>query len=335
MAGTDGAPPPAVESWRPDYEALRRGVGALALGRDVVEVRGADAGDYLQGQLSQDVGALEVGAVVDSLLLTPQGKLDALVRVARVAEDRWCLDTGAGFGEVVAARLRRFKLRVKVDIEPLAWGAVAVRGPDTATVVSGAGRHRPGSDPPGGDDGLGAVAVVAPVAWNGVEGVDLLGEAPQVPPGVALCAPEAGEAVRVEAGIPAMGSELDDRTIAAEAGLLERTVSFTKGCYTGQELVARLDARGNKVARHLRGVVLAPGDPAAGTGAWSTLVGADLVHDGRSVGSITSAAWSPTLGCPVALGYVHRRVEPPAAIDVVPPGGAAPVRGEIRTVPLV
>ena len=101
----------------------------MALGRDVLRVSGADAVEYLQGQLSQDIAALGVGESADSLLLTPQGKLDALVRVSRTGDDELVLDVDGGFGEAVAARLARFKLRVKVAIEPLAWRCVALRGP--------------------------------------------------------------------------------------------------------------------------------------------------------------------------------------------------------------
>ncbi len=99
-----------------------------------------------------------------------------------------------------------------------------------------------------------------------------------------------------------MGAELDERTIAAEADLLERCVSFTKGCYTGQELVARLDARGNKVARRLRAVVV---DPDQGEG-WALRPGATVSVADKAVGRLTSVAWSPRLGTAVALSYLHR-----------------------------
>ena len=102
-----------------------------------------------------------------------------------------------------------------------------------------------------------------PFEWNGWTGVDLLG--PQdvilgpgdtaLPDGITACGADAVEACRIVSGIPAMGTELTSKTIAAEAGLVERTVSFTKGCYTGQELVARLDSRGSNVARRLVGLV--------------------------------------------------------------------------------
>jgi folate-binding protein YgfZ len=303
------------------YTTLRRGVGVFPARRDVLRVSGPDAVEYLQGQCSQDVAALAVGESADALVLSPQGKLDALVRVVRVGDDAFVVDTEGGFGPAVAARLERFKLRVKVVIEALPWRCVSLRGPAT----------------PAGEAALRSDGVLAvPFSWQGVTGVDLLGDAPQVPAGVRLCAGDAWESVRVEAGIPVMGAELDDKTIAAEAGLLERCVSFTKGCYTGQELVARLDARGNRVARHLRGIVLGP----LPDGLVRVPVGSDVVTQETVVGAVTSSAWSPALGGAVALAYVHRKVEPPAEVEVRVGGdpGSGPtfsVAGEVRALPLV
>ncbi|HXP32888.1 MAG TPA: glycine cleavage T C-terminal barrel domain-containing protein [Acidimicrobiales bacterium] len=321
----------SADSFDQDYEALRHTVGAVALGRDVLRVSGPDAVEYLQGQLSQDVAALDVGESADSLILTPQGKLDALVRVSRHAADELIVDVDAGFGDAVVARMERFKLRVKAVIERLDWHAVALRGPGAATLATTGGAS-------------GDTVLALRFSWNGVEGIDLLGPAPEVPEGVRACSVEAWESVRVEAGIPVMGAELDERTIAAEVDLLERSVSFTKGCYTGQELVARLDARGNRVARHLRGLVVAGPAPRPAT----VSPGSDIVLDGKVVGSVTSTAWSPALGCPVALGYVHRAVPVPGAVDIRPsrPGGAddadgaddgttSALRAEVRTLPLV
>jgi folate-binding protein YgfZ len=302
-----------------DYGALRGGVCALDLGRDVVRVQGPDASTYLQGQCSQDIASLDTGASADALLLSPQGKLDALVRVTRAGEDDYYVDVDAGYGPAVVARLSRFKLRVKVDITLTDWTCLSLRGPAAAELV-----HR-GSLAPG-------TAVVVPFDWGGVVGVDLMGADPETPAAVRRCGPESWQSVRVEAGIPVMGSELDERTIAAEADLLERCVSFTKGCYTGQELVARLDARGNKVARRLRGLVM---DGPAGATA-PPAAGAEVVVGDKTVGRLTSVAWSPALDATVALAYLHRQVEPPCSVDVVPGDpGASVVHAEARLLPLI
>jgi folate-binding protein YgfZ len=324
----DGAGPvPALgPGFADDYESLRTGAGALSLGRDVLRVSGPDAVEYLQGQLSQDVAALGVGQSADSLLLTPQGKLDALVRVSRSGDDEMIVDVEAGFGAVVAARLARFKLRVKAVIEPVAWRCVALRGPRAGALFEHGGAV--------------GTALAPSFSWNGVTGVDLLGEEAVAPEGVRACSVEAWESVRIEAGIPVMGAELDERTIAAEADLLDRSVSFTKGCYTGQELVARLDARGNRVTRHLRGLVV--------TGAAGSLTGSEIVFEGKVAGSVTSSAWSPALGCAVALGYVHRTVPLSSTVELraaSPVASVAPdaengprashVAAEVRALPLV
>jgi folate-binding protein YgfZ len=306
------------------YAALRKGVGAYRLPIDAVAVSGPDATAYLQGQLSQDVAPVRVGCSAPSLLLEPDGKLTAMVRVTRTSDDAYVLDTDAGFGAAVAARLRRFMLRTKVRIEPLDWTCVALRG---------SGVHAPATRT--------EVPFELEVDWNGTRGLDLLGPragevAEMVPRDARWCDAAAWEALRVEAGIPKMGAELDSRTIAAEAGLVERTVSFTKGCYTGQELIARLDARGSRVARRLRGVVALDAEPDEA----GLLVGASLwtPEGDKAVGRCTSASWCPGLGKVGALAYLHRSVGDPAVVVWATGEGAPPAQrrpAEARPLPLV
>jgi tRNA-modifying protein YgfZ len=256
---------------------------ATRIERDILRVAGADAVTYLQGQLSQDVAALAIGDSAWSFVLQPQGKVDAWFRITRTAEDTFVVDVDAGWGEVVVRRLERFKLRTKVTIEPLEWSTVAVRGvlPDLATLrATGA-------------------EVLVPLDWHDEVGVDLLGPAVDLPVGVAAGSEADLEAWRVRAGMPRMGAELDEHTIPAEAGVVERSVSFTKGCYTGQELVARVDSRGSNTPRKLRAVRF----PGAGA---SAAPGDVLTVDGREVGVLTSVAGDR------ALAYVRRSVDPPA-----------------------
>ncbi len=295
------AAPPGLDA---QVDALRHAVGAHRLLLDVVGVGGPEAAAFLQGQLSQDIEPLDVGASAPSLLLEPDGKLSALVRVTRTAADAYTLDTDAGSGASVLARLRRFRLRTKVDIEPLDWPCVALRG-------EGVAHTAPTAAPP---------PHALEVEWNGTRGMDLLGPGAQaaVPEGAVWCEAPAWEALRIEAGIPKMGAELDGRTIAAEAGLVERTVSFTKGCYTGQELVARLDARGTRVARRLCGLragEIAPTAPHLLAGAALWVPGGD-----KPVGRCTSAAWCPGVGSVAGLAYLHRSVEVPADLEWSAPG---------------
>jgi len=277
-----------------DYRVLTTGAGAVAIGRDVVRASGPDAVSYLQGQCSQDIAALGVGASAWSLVLQPQGKVDAWVRVTRVGDEEVVLDVDGGFGEALLARLQRFKLRVKADLELLSWGCVAVRGPEAAQGVGW------------------------PFAWNGFTGFDLVGPSPSPPSGVPTVGTDAYEVRRIEAGVPRMGAELTEKTIPAEAGVVESSVDFAKGCYTGQELVARIDSRGGNVPRRLRGVVL-DGVPDVGT---------PVEVGGRAVGSLTSVARHPE-GHGVGLAYVARDVDPPA--DGVCGGVAA----SVRTLPLL
>jgi tRNA-modifying protein YgfZ len=319
--------------------ALRRGAGARRTSRDVLAVRGPDAEAYLQGQLSQDVVALAKGTSADSLLLEPDGKLCALVRVTRIDDNDYVLDVDGGYGEAVATRLRRFLLRSKVETEHLDWRCLSLRGERSDAVVAALD---PADSAP--------ACLTLPFEWNGWRGVDVLGPAelvpdPQrgdLPEGVEACGPDSFEACRITSGVPAMGTELTGKTIAAEAALVDRTVDFTKGCYTGQELVARLDARGSKVVRRLIGVV-APAGPASSeplvpgmTLHAGAAPPADRPSDDKVVGTVTSAAWSSELGAWAALAYLHRNVEAPGAVrlrsgDGI--GGSRPAR--VEPLPLV
>lgn len=252
---------------------------AVVVERDVVTVEGPDAAAYLQGQLSQDVERLAVGGSAWTFVLQPQGKVDAWFRLTRVGHEAFRADVDAGHGEALLARLQRFLLRTKADLTLTTEPMVAVRGMAT---VNGA-----------------AVPALDP-AWPGIDGVDLLGT-DQLPEGVARGTVEALERLRIRAGVPAMGAELTERTIPAEAGVVERSVSFTKGCFTGQELVARIDSRGGNVPRHLR---LVEADELL-------TVGAGVLVDGRVVGEVTSSVPAADGGPALALAYVGRAVEPP------------------------
>jgi folate-binding protein YgfZ len=215
-------------------------------------------------------------------------------------------------------RLERFKIRVKAELEPLAWRCLALRGEGAHAAAEAAAAGAAGT----------AGTLVLDADWPGLPGVDLLGPDPAVPPGVEVGDLDSYEALRVRAGVPAMGSELDQSTIPEEAGVVGRTVSFTKGCYTGQELVARIDSRGGNVPRRLRRIV-----PAAGA---VPPPGATLHRpDGKQVGAVTSVApaagggaGAMGTGGAVALGYVQRSVEPPADVELRWDGGSAPARVE-------
>src|SRR5690606_4763618 len=212
-------------------------LGAHVVARDVVRVAGPEAIGYLQGQLSQDVQGLAVGASARSFVLQPTGKVDAWVRVNRTDEDEVILDVDGGHGEALVARLRRFLLRTKAEVTPLAWRCVALRGPGATRAATAAVADRD--------------VLALPAGWPGIDGADLLGPEAEVPEGVPEVDVAAYESARLRAGVPALGAELTERTIPAEAGrwVIDASVSFTKGCFTGQELVARIDSRGGNVPR--------------------------------------------------------------------------------------
>ncbi|MCB0952641.1 MAG: hypothetical protein R2714_04615 [Microthrixaceae bacterium] len=257
--------------------------------RDVLVVRGPDAVSYLQGQVSADVVTLDVGQSTLGLLLAPTGKLEGVVRLWRTDEHVVVLDTDAGGGAAVEARLRRFLLRTDAVIEALRWECVVIRGPGSTDVDT---------------DGTGA-ELVGLGMWPGIDGMDLLGPAVSLPPGVAEAPAELVEALRIRAGWPTFGAEVDDSVIPAEIGpwLITAAVSFTKGCYVGQELTARIDSRGNNVPRNLRVLELPPGVTAA-VGDEISLAG----EDPTVVGVVTSAAVDPRSGTTIALGFVKRSV---------------------------
>jgi len=249
----------------------------VEVARDFVMVHGPDSGPYLHGQVSQEIRDLAVGQARWSFVLQPAGKVDALVRVLRSGQDAFVLDTDAGFGDAVLARLLRFRIRVKVEVEPVDWRCIAVRGADV--------RATPG-------------AVAVPAWWG--EEMDLVGPSPAPPEGVARGDAAGYEAARVAAGWPVMGADITTESIPAETGVTAVAVSFTKGCYAGQELVERMDSRGATAPRLLRALDLT--GPAAG--------GDAVLHDGAEVGAVTSAAGDH------ALAIVRRSVAVPGSVTV-------------------
>ena len=238
--------------------------------RDLVSVTGPDAATYLQGQLSQDVAGLAVGDTAWTFVLAPQGKVEGWGRITRTADDGFEVLVDPGAGPAWEARLRRFLLRTKAEISVTEGvAAVALRGDGATAVLT---RLAANTDVPDG---------WRPAGWPTVDGFDLVvsrhgAEGGQLP-GVLARLVAAGaveadesalEALRIRAGVPVWGSELDVDTIPASVGqwVIDASVSFTKGCYTGQELVARIDSRGGHVPRLLhraevQGPPPAPGSP--------------------------------------------------------------------------
>lgn len=200
--------------------------------RDVVVVDGPDAQKYLHSQVSQALQDMAVGEQRWTFVLEPTGKVDALARVTRVSDDRFELDTDAGFGEALLTRINRFKIRVAAETSLIPAAGTAV-------------------DP-------------------------------------------AVERARIEAGWPRMGAEIvPGDTIPGGTGLTGIAVSYTKGCYPGQELVERMDSRAASAPKLLRRLTVADG----------TAAGDPVLDDGVEVGVVTSVAG------PVALAWIKRSSE--------------------------
>lgn len=301
-----------------EYLALRGGAGLISGAYEAVRVGGLDASTFLDSLLSQDLAGLSPGAVARSLLLAPRGKLRAQLWVGR-AEDEYLLVTDGGSGQNVVADLTRFRLRVDVtigEVEPV----MGLVGPSAAQVLADAGLRAGPNE---------ASLERGPVLHSPLGTVDrffVIGESPAhlVDAGATPVGSLAATAVRVEAGEPRMGRDVDEGTIPQEAGFAGEAISFTKGCFLGQELVARIDSRGH-VNRHLRGIVV--------TENRLPPEGAAVFAGDDEVGTITSIAESLEVGAPIGLGLVRREVEPLSDVVIRWEGGDA--GAQIRTLPLI
>ena len=237
----------------------------VRLERGYVRVTGPEAADFLERMLSNEVASLTVGEARQALLLTPKSRIVAPLRVVREGDDSFLLLTEAELADAVAGNLLRARFAAKCEIEVQRFHGYLRLGP-------GEGIQN--------DD-------------YGVEAFEGWSEEP-----VEACDPAELEPLRIEAGTPAWGKELDESVLPAEAGLDETHVSYTKGCYPGQEPIARLHYRGhpNRRLRRLAVENARPGD--------------EIVHDGKAVGRVTSAVPGK------ALGYVRREVPEDAELEI-------------------
>jgi folate-binding protein YgfZ len=248
------------------------------LARAYLRVAGTDATSYLQRMLSNDIEALGPGEACEALLLTAKARVIATTTVWRREPDDYLLLTEPDLADALLGELRRFRFAAKVELEPETHRSTLVVG----------------DEPPAG-----AIAN----ADYGVPAFELLDTDP--PADAEPIDADALELLRIEAKTPRMGREIDDRVMPAEAGLDERAISFTKGCYPGQEPVARLHYRGHAN----RGLRVLEIEEAALPEYDAPLTSGDAV-----VGRITSAV--AVNGTVVALGYVRREVPDDAELLV-------------------
>lgn len=290
----------SVAEVRTDYETVTQGCGLLDRSeRGKLALSGPEAAAFLQGQVSNDVEALTPGAGCYATFLTPKGRMLGDVRILAAA-DELLLDTERVALQALFNLIRRGLLGFQAELHKrtLERALVSLIGPRSAS-VAGVPELAEAPEHTHIQTSVGEVSVRA---IRTDVGVDLLFQSDALGviqsalrnAGARDVAEEAAECLRVESGRPRYGIDLDDTVIPEEAGLNERAVSFTKGCYVGQETVARLFYRG-KPNRQLRGLKLS--GPAQG--------GEELAVEGRTVGRVTSVATSPRLG-PIALGFVRR-----------------------------
>ena len=299
------------------YRQLREECGLLdRSSRGKLLLRGAEAAEYLQGQLTNDVEGLSVGEGQYAALLDRKGHMQADMRVLRLAGDEVWIDTEAETLDPTRRHLEMYKIGREVEIEDATAtrAILSLAGPRSADLAE---------TPPLPEHSWVSASVggVDCIAVGTELGIDLIADAAGAERLVATLAeagappvgPEATEILRIEAGRPRFGAEMDTTTMPAEAGIVERAVNFEKGCYIGQETVARLHYRG-KPNRHLRGLHLSAPAPS----------GTPLSLDGKVVGELGGSCVSPARG-PIGLAILRREAEPGAELAVGEDGVTARV----------
>jgi folate-binding protein YgfZ len=278
-----------------EYDLVNEAVGAVDRSdRAKFFVSGSEAADFLQGQVSNDVEALAPGEGCYATILNAKGKLRTDLRVLR-GEGWFFLDTEAIGHPVLRHMLETYSLGRDVRHEDVTTtrALVSLLGPESRSPLD--------AEPPDPENAF--VEGERGLYVSTHLGVDVIGE-PGLDLGVPAVSEEAAECARIESGRPRLGYDMDGDTMPQEAGINERAVSFTKGCYVGQETVARLHYRG-KPNRHLRGLRLR--EPAER--------GSEIVFGEKVVGRVGSTCVSPSLG-PIALALVRREAEPGDSVTV-------------------
>lgn len=329
-------------SLQTDYRALRKAAGIVdrsARGR--ITVAGADRRTYLQGLLSNDIAALSDGTGCYATYLTPQGRMIADMRVFETGRDL-LVDLDGTLADSVAQRWSQFVFSEDVQIsnESASTAEIGVYGPASAQVVASTIAAGDTSLVGELEETLGGMSLYDNRRWTsgggemcvlasdeiGIAGFDVVVPIAMKDDLIASMERSGGiavgtaavEACRIEGGKPLFLVDMNADTIPLEAGIEDRAISLTKGCYVGQEVIIRVLHRGHgRVARKLVGMMFESGTAVP-------VVGEKVADGDREIGAITSAVESPSLGRPIALGYVHR--------DYVQAGTAVHVGGRAGTV---
>ena len=318
--------------------------------RGRIVVRGTDRKSFLQALLTNDIMALGPGSGCYAALLTPLGRMVTDMRVFELG-DATLMDVPRAVKDPLMARLDHVIFSEDVLLGDLTdeLGCVSVQGPTAAAVVGRALTGGPVSGPTALPGELanwpafhnqridlgGEAGIVARVDEFGFPGFLILAP-PNRLPAIAAAISDAGaivpdaavvETLRIESGTPLFLVDMTDDTIPLEAGIEALAISSTKGCYPGQEVIVRIRDRGHgRVVRKLVGLAIdGDAEPSPGD---------TLLVDGKDVGHVTSAAHSPALGKPIALGYVHRdHIAPGSRLTIA--HGAASLSATVTALPFV
>ncbi len=339
--GRHAAMPEEYGGWLREYETVRKRAGLLDLSaRGKIRLGGKEHLKFLQGMLTNDVMKLADGEGTYAAVLTVKGRMLSDMRVYKDAESV-LLDLEPGMNAKVKDLLLKYRLSYRAAVDNVTEGLAlfSVQGPESKNVLTAAGITIPDLREHGHFKAAlnGMELICAAADRTGEEGYDLYFPSDRSEEvrnyllekgsafGLEPVGHKALEVLRVEAGIPVYGKDMDEETIPIEAGIWN-ALSFEKGCYIGQEVVARIKWRGH-VNRHLMGIVLEEGYvPSASD---------EILAGDKKIGRITSPAFSPALGRNVALGYVRREfVEPGTEVFVVSPDGSRG-KGAVSPLPFV
>ncbi len=298
------------------YEAARhRAAWVDRSDRGRIVVSGADRASYLQGLLTNDIVALKTGQGCYTAYLTAQGRMIADLHAYELG-DVLLLTLAGGVKDTVLARLDQFIFSEDVQLGDVSgsFAQIAVIGPDAAAVVAASLGGMPAETLRAlAEHGnlrtawAGGTAIVTRVADTGEAGYDVFVDRAQADAltstltaeGAVAIDEATADAIRIEGGVPVFLRDMDEETIPLEAGIEARAISFTKGCYVGQEVVIRVLHRGHgRVARKLVGLLL--------DGVQPLPRGAVIRGGEKDIGEVTSSTVSPALQRPIALGYVKR-----------------------------
>lgn len=322
------------------YDAALQHAAAIRADRGLVVVSGADRATYLQGLLTNDTVALKPGTGCYSAYLTPQGRMISDLVVHELG-DVMLLVLPRPTRETVLAKLDQFIFSEDVQLGDVSdtFIPVDIVGPESAEVAARVLDLPLASLSGMAEQGAirasfrGEAVIVRRIGDFGIQAFEVLVGRDSITSfeeelrrlGAADLEDDAAEALRVEAGIPRFGSDMDEDTIPLEAGIEDRAISFTKGCYVGQEVIIRVLHRGHgRVARKLVGLAF---DSEAAVPA----PGATLLADGKEIGRVTSAVFSPSLGRAISLAYVKRDQAAPGTRVATADGAGA----QVVTLPFV